>query len=182
MGSVPLAKDVSQLAGLHIGLVINLCREYSGPTDSSYDLSSCWNKIFYSESGYRYEDYGIMQFRVPTADLCEPDYHQLLLGIKCIQNYFNNQKKKNNCEKNKKIYIHCKAGRHRASIFTLCYLISCNYNPEEAILLMKEKRHVVVKSIINSSLIQKFIKNYNQNGKNVDRMIESVVNNSTNHQ
>lgn len=66
MGSMPLAVDAKYLREKkNIGLVVNMCREYNGPLQE-------------------YSLLGITQLHLPTPDVCEPDYHNILLGVHTI--------------------------------------------------------------------------------------------------
>ena len=66
MGSMPLAIDAKYLKHeKNIGLVVNMCREYAGPLKE-------------------YSELGITQLHLPTPDVCEPDYYDMLLGVNTI--------------------------------------------------------------------------------------------------
>lgn len=63
MGSMPLNVDVKYLKNVeNVGLVVNMCREYAGPVDE-------------------YAKLGILQVRLPTPDVCEPSYMDILRGV-----------------------------------------------------------------------------------------------------
>jgi atypical dual specificity phosphatase len=66
MGSMPLPIDAKYLKHeKNIGLVVNMCREYAGPLKE-------------------YSELGITQLHLPTPDVCEPDYCDMLLGVNTI--------------------------------------------------------------------------------------------------
>ena len=63
MGSMPLPVDAKYLSEIKsIGLVVNMCREYPGPL-------------------VEYASYGIRQVHLPTPDVCEPSYLDVLRGV-----------------------------------------------------------------------------------------------------
>ena len=133
VGSLPLYRDAPFLSSKGIGLVINMCREYKGPLTA-------------------YNNFGITQLHIPTPDICEPEYMDIIKGLLFVHDY-----KSKDINKQKKIFVHCKAGRGRAATFALCYLISLKKEPNEAIQLLKSKRKVVEAKIINSVVVKKFI-------------------------
>lgn len=59
-----------------------------------------------------------------------------------------------------KLFIHCKAGRGRATTFALCYLIFNGHDPEDAMRLLKEKRHVVETYVLHFQCVTQFVRNY----------------------
>lgn len=69
MGSMPLATDAKYLKEVkNIGFVVNMCREYDGPVEE-------------------YAKLNILQLRLPTPDVCEPNYTDILRGVHEILNF-----------------------------------------------------------------------------------------------
>ena len=63
---MPLEVDVRYLhTEKNVGPVVNMCREYRGPVAE-------------------YAQYGIQQVHLPTPDVCEPTYEDVLEGVHCI--------------------------------------------------------------------------------------------------
>lgn len=185
VGSLPLANDVADLQRMGVGLVINMCREYSGPVGA-------------------YSKHGIEQSVFPTPDICEPRDEDILRSVIRIRaflkdhstitspkddNIKNNNSKSNNSNKNNsnddssvgdnnhcdssgckqnKVFIHCKAGRGRAATVALCYLISTGVDPDSAIRLLHEKRPVVEKSVRYFKVVERFIDRLARNKGNFD--------------
>jgi protein-tyrosine phosphatase len=74
VGSMPLEIDVQYLHEVkNIGLVVNMCREYPGPLEE-------------------YAKRGIQQVHLPTPDVCEPDYNDVLRGVQAILQYLDAQR------------------------------------------------------------------------------------------
>ena len=73
VGSMPLAIDAVYLKETkNIGLVVNMCREYPGPVRE-------------------YAKYGIQQLHLPTPDVCEPAYADILRGVHEIKTFLDKQ-------------------------------------------------------------------------------------------
>jgi protein-tyrosine phosphatase len=74
VGSMPLEIDVQYLHEVkNIGLVVNMCREYPGPLEE-------------------YAKRGIQQVHLPTPDVCEPEYNDVLKGVQAILQYLDAQR------------------------------------------------------------------------------------------
>jgi len=125
MGSMPVGlRDARQLSALNVGAVVNLCREYRGPTAA-------------------YLQQGIVQHHAPTADVCEPSFSTLLRAVRFINTYRlaefgsggddrlqqhqqqqHEQQQHQQTEKKKRVFVHCKAGRARSAAVVYCYLLT----------------------------------------------------------
>lgn len=119
-GSMPFPSDIATLAAepYNVGLIINMCREYKGAT-------------------YEMRKHGIAQCHLPHQDTTAVSYESLLTGCAYIRQF-----RKHN--PNKRVFVHCKGGIGRASTMTLGhYVKNEGRDPEEAIVEMKAKRHVV---------------------------------------
>lgn len=107
---------VSELSGLGVGAVVNLCDEWRGPTRA-------------------YTKLGITQLHVPVVDHCEPSVSQLQEAVAWIQE---------RRESGLSVYIHCKSGRGRSAALAMCYLLSLkkNIGLEEAQQMLSQRRKV----------------------------------------
>jgi atypical dual specificity phosphatase len=75
VGSMPLEIDAAYLhEAKNIGLVVNMCREYVGPLAE-------------------YGKLGIKQIHLPTPDVCEPKYEDVLRGVHEILEFLDAQRK-----------------------------------------------------------------------------------------
>lgn len=82
VGSVPLPSDIKYLNNCGVGAVVNMCREYAGPLNE-------------------YEKCGIEQIHLPTPDISEPSFTDIIKGV----NFMSSFKLRN---PNKKVFVHCK--------------------------------------------------------------------------
>lgn len=80
--------------------VVNMCYEYSGPTEA-------------------YGKYGITQLHLPTVDHVEPSLDYLRAAIEFIEKH----EKAGN-----KVYVHCKAGHGRGGSIALAWMVHKNPN------------------------------------------------------
>lgn len=125
---MPLDDDVSILAQQGVGLVVNMCREYSGPLES-------------------YEAYKIVQIRLPTPDVSEVKLEDIQTAIKAIDQFTISHP-------GKRVFVHCKGGVGRAATIGLCYLMHKGLPLDEAMLLLRTKRHVVSSAIRYYRVVQ----------------------------
>ena len=119
-GSMPFPSDIATLAAepYNVGLIINMCREYKGAT-------------------HEMRKHGIAQCHLPHQDTTAVSYESLVTGCAYIRQF-----RKHN--PNKRVFVHCKGGIGRASTMTLGHFVKNEgRDPEEAIVEMKAKRHVV---------------------------------------
>ena len=132
VGSLPLQSDVEYLISTHrIGCVINMCREYGGPTE-------------------KYSEYLIEQLWLPTPDLSEPRLEDIESAVSYIEDF------RSRCP-GERVFIHCKGGRGRAIIVTLCYLISVGMKQQQAMDFIKSKRAIASTLAVNAEVVRLFI-------------------------
>lgn len=118
-----------------------MCREYKGPI----------------------QDYGrhdIQQVHLPTPDICEPAFHDILEGVYKVRKHIldTHGTSSNQMESRKnRVFVHCKAGRGRSAAFTLCLLVSLDIPPTEAMQLICERRKVVEKRVHNFKVVKRFV-------------------------
>lgn len=113
VGSLPSAKDLRRLAAQGVGAVVNLCEEYTGDDTA---LRAC----------------GLTQLRLPTLDYHCPSEKNLWEGLHFIRDQI---------AADKKVFIHCKAGRGRSAILALCYLMATRgVMAHEAFTILKSRR------------------------------------------
>ncbi len=129
---MPLAEDVDYLISKeNVGCVINMCREYGGPTE-------------------QYSEYAIEHIWLPTPDLSEPRMDDINCAISYIEDF------RVRCP-GERVFIHCKGGRGRAVTVALCYLVSKGFRAEDAMALIKSKRPVAASSVLHSEVVKSFI-------------------------
>ncbi len=113
VGSLPSKKDLRRLAAEGVGAVVNMCEEYSGDANA---LRAC----------------GLTQLHLPTLDYHCPRQKYLWDGLQFIREQI---------AENKKIFIHCKAGRGRSAILALCYVMATRgATASEAFTILKSRR------------------------------------------
>jgi len=95
LGAMPLKSDVPKLAQLQVRGVINMCQEYSGPTEA-------------------YKLHHIEQLWLPTIDFNPPSLDSVRRGVE-----FLHQK----TSQGQVVYVHCKAGRARSATIVICWLV-----------------------------------------------------------
>lgn len=127
---MPLDDDVPTLASRGVGLVINMCIEYSGPTEA-------------------YSRHNITQLRLPTPDVSEVRLEDIQTAIKAIDTF-------SAAHPGKRVFVHCKGGVGRAATVGLCYLIHTGLPVDEAMLLLRTKREVVSSAIRYFHVVQDF--------------------------
>ena len=128
LGALPGAGDVPRLSAEGIGAVINTCREYKGPLAA-------------------YRAAGIEQLHLPTVDFTPPRVADIEAALAFIQAQI---------RQGRKIYVHCKAGRGRATI-VLCYLIKKGMTPEQAQARLTEKRPQVLAGLFRRPVVREFL-------------------------
>jgi len=98
MGSMPvLPKDAHFLAHeARIGLIINMCREFDG-------LQA------------EYQAYGIQQVHLPTPDVCEPTYEDILLGVYQAKQFIDAENSRNFCFSSNSSSSHTSRSSHTYS-------------------------------------------------------------------
>lgn len=154
---MPLSSDVEFLITKGVTAVVNLCREYEGPLSM-------------------YEKYQISHIHLPTADLFEPSLNDMHKAIHFIESHLKSNsnrdklfldasasqiEKKEVSGSSPKVFIHCKGGRGRAVITTLCYLVHSGYSLGDAMTLIKEKRPVASGSVKHCKVIRALMNEQN---------------------
>jgi atypical dual specificity phosphatase len=150
VGSLPLASDVTFLSQKGTDFVVNLCREYPGPTEA-------------------YDRYGIRQIRIPTPDLCEPDYRAVLRTLLLLHR---EREKKRDLN----VFVHCKAGRGRSAAFALCLLVSRGGTLEDAMRQLAQRRPVVEEGVARFRLVQRLLDDLRAHG-NLSNLCKEVFGN-----
>jgi len=119
-GSMPFPSDIATLASepYNVGLIVNMCREYSGATNEM-------------------KKFGIVQCHLPHQDTTAVSFESLVSGCAYIRQF-----KKHNPMK--RVFIHCKGGIARASTMSLAHFVfNEDQDPEVAIMNMKSKRPII---------------------------------------
>lgn len=132
-----------------IDIVVNMCMEYCGPVES-------------------YLKCGITQIHLPTPDVCEPKFEDIIKGLRQIRTLSKGG------NKFPKIFVHCKAGRGRAATFALCLMISTGMGRTEAMALLKEKRPVIEAYVANFKVVEQFIHIFGLYLNDVDLMLKEL--------
>lgn len=108
-----------------------MCREYGGPTE-------------------KYAEYLIEQLWLPTPDLSEPRLEDIESAVSYIDDF------RSRCP-GERVFIHCKGGRGRAIIVTLCYLISVGMKSQQAMDYIKSKRAIASTLIVNAEVVKSYV-------------------------
>ena len=136
IGSLPLPCDGVVLHELNCGAVVNMCREYEGPTQE-------------------YQRYGIVQYRAPTPDLCQPTLEHIIDGCEFMHEF-------RRLNPSKRIFVHCKGGRARAATMAICFLLREGRTKvaevEELMTLLTQRRRVISRAIARYPVIQEYAK------------------------
>lgn len=98
LGGRPFRRDIAGLRGIDIEAIVNLCREFRGHPATL-------------------AEHGIEQLHLPTLDYHSPAADDLIRGVRFIQRHVAN---------NRKVYLHCKAGRGRSAMLAVCYLMAAD--------------------------------------------------------
>lgn len=176
LGSWPLESDVSRhFVGegdgnastssekYNIGCVVNLCREYGGPTTE-------------------YMKHNILQFYSPLPDMKEPTWSSVLEAVSFLTIFRANSK-----NKGKRAFIHCKGGRARSGTIVICYLLTTinnnnntsgkkeRYTLSEAFTLMRSCRRIVDHRLPTYKVVQRFNKELEENDGIFDRLLMRYV-------
>jgi len=129
LGAYPFAGDVSKLAKLGVGAIVNTCEEYPGPTT---EYSNCH----------------ITQLRIPTIDFTHPT----IADVEKAVAFMNEQ-----IASGKKVYVHCKAGRARSATIVICWLIqSRQITAAEGQTILNEHRPHVNQHLTSRPVVQEF--------------------------
>jgi hypothetical protein len=131
-GSLPFPSDIATLASepYNVGLIVNMCREYSGATNEM-------------------KKFGIVQCRLPHQDTTAVSYESLVSGCAFIRQF-----KKHN--PTKRVFVHCKGGIARASTMSLAHFVfNEGQDPEVAITIMKYIRPIIFVGVKDFPAIRK---------------------------
>lgn len=95
LGAMPLKRDVQTMRLQGVRAVINMCKEYPGPTGL-------------------YAQNQIEQLWLPTIDFNPPSLEDVARGVEFLQQHVS---------RNETVYVHCKAGRARSATIVICWLV-----------------------------------------------------------
>lgn len=95
VGAYPFASEVPAMHQAGVRAVVNTCEEYAGPMDA-------------------YDQYNIVQLRIPTTDFTHPLLKDVVQAVEFVQEH---------ASAGDGVYIHCKAGRARSATVALCWLM-----------------------------------------------------------
>lgn len=117
VGAYPFAAYADAMHADGVRAVVNTCEEYKGPTAE-------------------YERLGIEQLHIPTTDFTHPKLDDVRKAVEFVQEHVQHQ--------DRKVYIHCKAGRARSATVAICWLIKYRQlSPEGAQQqLLKHRSHI----------------------------------------
>merc|ERR1712154_347548 len=105
-----------------------------------------------------YKKYKMQYLQIPTLDTTPPSIDNISKGIKFIEEFIKWRDAENNGIG--RIFIHCKGGRGRAITMTLCWLLSQGYQANDALKLIKSKRKVASRAVLQYDTVRHFIKKY----------------------
>ena len=135
IGSMPITlNDLYYLDNIDVNSIVSLNENWELHIESNKELLDKLDIEF---------------FQYPSRDLIPPKMDAIILAVNQIITEI---------KKNKKVYIHCRAGRGRAATISICYLIQHkNMNPEEAYRYLKQKRSkILVYNNMHWDTINKF--------------------------
>lgn len=131
LGAVPFQTDLPVLKNMGIGAVLNLCGE-----------CHCYEALL--------RQYDMNYMYLPVVDFTSPDLDTVLKALSFISDQVENDKK---------VYVHCRAGRGRSATVVLCWLIrEMGVNPEDAMDFLISKRPNVNKKIYQRKVVKEFYK------------------------
>eukprot|EP01126_Amoeba_proteus_P024614 TRINITY_DN2474_c0_g1_i8.p1 TRINITY_DN2474_c0_g1~~TRINITY_DN2474_c0_g1_i8.p1 ORF type:complete len:193 (+),score=44.30 TRINITY_DN2474_c0_g1_i8:78-581(+) len=79
-----------------------------------------------------WEAHGIEALHIPTPDFCPPSLSDLREGVEFMERIVNS---------GKIVYVHCKAGRGRSVVVTICYLAhKKGFSVDQACELLRSRR------------------------------------------
>jgi protein-tyrosine phosphatase len=132
---MPFVSDIKFLKSQNVCGVVNLCYEYPGP------------------SAALYSEHQIRQLHLPTLDIHEPTLDHMKKAVSWIDQQLLHF---TSTEDRPVIFIHCKGGRGRAVITTLCYFISKGLTIQESFQKIKSNRSVASEAVISSKVVKDF--------------------------
>ena len=134
MSSLPFASDIPALKDLRVGAVVNMCREWPGPTQA-------------------YKDAGLKQLQLATQDTCAPSVDSLERGVSFISEHLRENP-------GSRVLIHCKSGRGRAATMALAWFVAQGHSPDTAVEWMQNKRSVIEPKVSEYSSLVEIAKQY----------------------
>jgi len=117
MSSMPASSDVAQMQTAAVGAVVNMQGEWAGPV-SAYACA------------------GIDQLRLPTTDMECPTLADLERGVAWMEA----QRRR---RPGRRVLVHCKGGRGRATTMALAYYVKKGVDPAVAFERLRRVRPVV---------------------------------------
>lgn len=94
------------------------------------------------------EKYKVDYLRIPVKDSFYPSFEDTKKAIEWIDK---------KVKEDKKVLIHCKSGKGRSPFLACCYLLSKGYNLEEALLLIRSRRKMVLLNSIQLEALNSFL-------------------------
>jgi len=130
LGSIPFSHNISSLKAAGVGAVVNLCGEWSG----------CVRE---------YKKEGMEQLWLPTMDMSSPQIHQVEKALEFI---------KEQEERGKKVFVHCKMGAGRSATIVLCHLIwNKGMEANHALQQVKKLRPEIAVDILKYPVVREII-------------------------
>jgi atypical dual specificity phosphatase len=130
LGGYPFARDVPTLQQLGIHAVINMCDEYPGPKEA-------------------YRCAAIEQLYLPTIDFTHPTLESVQQGVAFLQSQV---------AEDRKVYVHCKAGRARSATIVLCWLVRHRgFTPQQAQAHLLRIRPHVNARLLDRPVVRKYL-------------------------
>jgi len=134
MSSMPTSSDVPMMLDAKVGAVVNMQGEWSGPISA-------------------YAGADIKQLRLPTTDMECPTLADLETGVAWMEQ----QREKN---PDKRILVHCKGGRGRATTMVLAFYVKKGMDPGEAFERLQKIRPVVEPIVLTYPALMDFHDKY----------------------
>ena len=129
IGAFPTSLIVKRFQEMGVGAVVNMCAEATGPI------------------GY-YDKLEINYLHLPTIDYSSPSLQQVEMGVSFIAEQ---------AKSGHKTYVHCKAGRGRSAIMTLCWLImKHDMKPAQALSMLAKRRPHVNRHLEEREVVRQF--------------------------
>lgn len=135
LGAMPMRRDVKPLYDLGVRGVINMCKEYAGPTDL-------------------YQTLGIRQLWLPTVDFNPPTLEDVSEGVEFLQEMVLSKQS---------VYVHCKAGRARSATIVICWLVKYrSMSLDEAQDHLIRSRPHVLSTLKHRPVVKEFVQQLEQ--------------------
>ena len=115
--------------------MINTCEEWDG-------------------NAAEYKQLGIEQLIIETIDYTAPLLSDIEKAVEKMRSFLAHNPEK-------KVYVHCKAGRGRSATMLVCYYVAeGNFSPLEANQMLVSKRPQVSKRCWKRKVVKDFVKKY----------------------